>query len=454
MLKFRLARFMGQTVARGLRFFRSSGTALPGLVALLIDPQFVAHASQGLRSVVVTGTNGKTTTAHQLSLFIRSEYGKCLHNQAGSNLLRGIASVLLTRKGEKWAVFEVDEAVVGVVTQSLKPEAVVFLNLFRDQMDRFGEIDKTAKRWRSAVTKLPAGCITVINADDPALAWLVRGRKNVVTFGIDDKRVAMKKLTHSADSVLSPATGQPLDYQAIYYSHLGNYSDPKSDFGRPKLNYAARSVDVKGLDGVSFAIEGGGHQYMVHSALPALYNVYNLTAAVATALSLDVSYDTVRRASQRFRPVFGRFERVTLKSGVHLVLFLIKNPVGFNQVVNVLRAIPGRKDVVMAINDRIADGQDVSWLWDVDVEMVVDQEMHVTTAGDRAADMALRLHYAGQSRDTITIESSFKRLVSELRRKHERPVYCLLTYTALVEFRSLLEEEKLVKKWQASEAGL
>ncbi len=451
-LQYLVARLAGWAIFKGLRLRGSGATALPGLVALQIDPYFVRKATRVLPSIIITGTNGKTTTANLLADIVRQSGQTCIHNTSGSNLLRGITSTLLEQPQADWGIFETDEAEFAHVVPQVQPKIIVLLNLFRDQMDRYAEIDKTAKQWCQTLSQLGSDTITFCNADDPAIAWIglqvqSKGRQ-VRFFGINDTSQAKKKLEHTADSLISPGSGQRLDYDAVFFSHLGHYYDKASDFRRPHPDFGAEAITLSGTATSQFTISHQNDDLALTLPLPGIFNIYNALVASAIALELKVAHSVIATAVADFVSVFGRFEVVTLQNGQTITLFLIKNPVGFSQVISLLCQDSQPKDLVIGINDRLADGTDISWLWDAPVESLVPIAKHVTTSGTRAHEMALRLKYAGMNVSAITVEPNLLSAVTQSTTP-SAPCYCLLTYTALLELRRELSKQKLVAPFYA-----
>lgn len=443
--RFWLAVAAGRLVFWLLRLLGRGATSLPGYVALIIDPRFLERAAKRQQIIVVTGTNGKTTTANLLSFILR-QAGRCvLSNPAGSNLPQGIASAFLMNRSADVAVFEIDEALLPHIAAQLKPSTIIMQNLFRDQMDRYGEVDKTKRAWQELVKTLPKKTQLLLNADDPSVAHLGLGRENSYYFGLDDRSVGQATLPLTADSVLSPLDSATLTYDWVYFGHLGHYHSTGLSFARPKSDYEATSIRLAGFQGSQFKLRAGKNSLKVKTPLPALYNIYNVLAAASAASELGVSPTIIVQAIENFPGVFGRFETVSLKDGRRLILFLIKNPVGFDQVIEALHLTPESKDMLIAINDEIADGRDVSWLWDAGVEQLIDVSRRVIASGNRAHDMALRLKYAELAAGKLQIENRLGRAIQLLLAEQPKTLYALCTYTAMLELHRLLSKEHLVQ---------
>jgi UDP-N-acetylmuramyl tripeptide synthase len=433
---------------RGLH--RGGGTTLPGRVARAVDPRLVRRLSQRLRfgSVVVAGTNGKTTTAHLLAHIMRTLGHRPVHNRAGANLAAGIASALVEHadlRGQPrgdLGIFEVDEATVPRVVPQLAPRIAVFTNLFRDQLDRYGEIDYIAGLWRTAGASLAPDFICVANADDPLVYDAVRelpGR--LVTFGIEDERHARPALEHTAEARYCYRCGTPYEYAVTYFGHMGRYRCPTCGLTRPVPDVTARDLTLAGPDGSEMTIDAGPQRGSVRArtVLPGLYNVYNILAAATAAVHLGASLSHVGEALSTFPPAFGRAERVRL-DGRDVQMLLVKNPAGFNEVLRTVLAGGSLPAILIAINDRIADGRDVSWLWDVDVEMLSGRVGRVITSGIRAEDMAVRLGYAGIPVEAIEVEHAYDRAIRRaLDEAGTGRLFILPTYTAMLAIRAVFE---------------
>jgi UDP-N-acetylmuramyl tripeptide synthase len=419
---------------------RGGGTTLPGKLLATIDPGAVSALARRLPlgTALVSATNGKTTTA-LLAAGILSPRMRLAHNRSGANLVSGVASTLLDARGAELGLFEVDEGAFPDLARRLQPRAVCLANLFRDQLDRYGELEQVAERWRGAVDELPDHAAVIVNADDPQVADLASRRSGSVTFGLDDPRHARPSLQHAADSKYCLRCGTPYDYAAAYVGHLGDYRCPSCGHGRPPLQIAARSIDLEGLEHVSFDLAAPEGTRRIRLALPGLYNVYNALAAAALARALGASLDEIESGLAAARPAFGRFERIEIGDR-RVLLLLIKNPAGANEVVHTLVAGRPPRLAVIALNDAIADGRDVSWIWDVDFEPLLDGLERLVVSGERAAELALRCKYAGFPEESTSVVPDLERALDrglELAGPGgELPV--LPTYTAMLALRRIV----------------
>jgi lipid II isoglutaminyl synthase (glutamine-hydrolysing) len=382
---------------------RGGGTTIPGKILATLDPRAIGTLAGRLPegSAVVSATNGKTTTA-AIVAEILSVRTRLAHNRAGANLVSGVASALLAAPEAELGLFEVDEGAFPDVARRISPRAVCLGNLFRDQLDRYGELELVAERWRGALAELDPAAHVVVSADDPLLADISRSRANVVRFGLDDPPIARKRLPHAADSKYCRVCGAPYDYRAAYVGHLGDYACPNGHEARPPLDAAARSIELNGLEGASFELVTPQGMRHVSLSLPGLYNVYNAVAAASLAQVLGASLDEIEVGLTRFRPAFGRFERIQAGDKTVLLL-LVKNPAGANEVVRTLVDAGRPARVLFALNDAIADGRDVSWIWDVDFEPLLEGLEEAIVTGSRAEELALRFEYAEGGLEGITL---------------------------------------------------
>src|SRR5690348_2379451 len=384
---------------------RGGGTTLPGKLLWKLDPGAVDRLARRLPqgSVVVSATNGKTTTSAMIAEILRDRV-RVAHNRSGANLVSGVASTLLAAGDAQLGLFEVDEAALSEVVRRVRPKALLLGNLFRDQLDRYGELEIVAARWREVVASLPDARL-VVNGDDPQVGDLARLHGHARTFGLDDPRLARPALQHAADSKYCLRCGTPYDYAAAYVGHLGDYRCPNCGHARPALDVVAREIELHGLDGSSFTLSAPEGEARVELALPGLYNVYNALGAASLALAIEVPLDAVVGGLRRFSAAFGRFERIPVGDR-RLLMLLIKNPAGANEAVRTLVDADPPRVAVVALNDAIADGRDVSWIWDVDFEPLLPGLERLVATGSRAAELALRFAYAGLPRERIEVVPS------------------------------------------------
>jgi lipid II isoglutaminyl synthase (glutamine-hydrolysing) len=428
---------------------RGGGTTIPGKVLATIDPGAVSKlaARLPLGSAIVSATNGKTTTA-ALAAGILSPRIRLAHNSSGANLVSGVTSTLLAAHGAELGLFEVDEGAFPDVARRIRPRAVCLGNLFRDQLDRYGELERIAERWREAVRELPDGSRLVVNADDPQVGDLAGERPGSVTFGLDDPSQARPSLQHAADSKYCLRCGTPYAYAAAFVGHLGDYRCPACGHGRPPLVLAARAIELDGLEAASFDLVTPEGSRRVRTGLPGLYNVYNALAAAALARELGACLDEIEAGLAEARPAFGRFERIAVGDR-QVLLLLIKNPAGANEVVRTLLSGGAPSLAVIALNDAIADGRDVSWIWDVDLEPLLERLDRLIVSGERAAELALRCKYGGMPASSIEVIPELERA---LDRGLELTLRCgeltiLPTYTAMLALRRIVARRGSVPQY-------
>lgn len=437
----------GKTAAHASRLLKlGGGSSAPGVVARWIAPavltQVVARLPQGV--VLVAGTNGKTTTARMIADTLRDAGLRLIFNRTGANLVSGLTAEAIARSAvdgtpdADMALFEVDEAALPRAIAETRPRLVVLHNLFRDQLDRYGEVDTIARTWRAALDTLPAAAVVLLNADDPAIAQLAEGLvARTVFYGIDDTRQASNASAHIADSQFCRC-GASYSYSARFYAHIGHYRCPACGRSRPQPQYRLVSVVLHGTAATQLTIAAGEVHTPLTLPLPGLYNAANALAAFAVARELGIAAGRVQQSLARFSAAFGRVERVNA-DGRPLLLILIKNPVGAGEAVRMLTST-NDLHMLIVINDRDADGTDVSWLWDADFEQLAGHVAHATVAGTRAEDMAVRLKYAGIAADQITVIAAIPAALDAALTTlpADTTLYVLPTYTAMLELRSEL----------------
>jgi len=425
------------------------GTTFPGKLLWKLHPAAVDRlaARLPLGSALVSATNGKTTTAAMAAEILRGRV-RLAHNSSGANLVSGVASTLLDAHGAQLGLFEVDEAALPEVAERVHPRAVCLGNLFRDQLDRYGELEHVAAGWRAAVRALPPSAALALNGDDPQIGELARERPDAVVFGVDDPSVARPSLQHAADSKYCVRCGAPYAYAAAYVGHLGDYRCPECGHGRPARTVTARSIELHGLEAVAFRLETPAGARDVRLQVPGLYNVYNALAAAALAGLLGASLDEIAEGLGRFSAAFGRFERIAVGDR-RLLMLLIKNPAGANEAVRTIVDGGAPSLAVVALNDAIADGRDISWIWDVDFEPLLGGLDRLIATGERAAELALRFKYGGLGADAIEVVPSLERALDrglELTPAGGELVV-LPTYTAMLALRKIVAGRGFVRPY-------
>jgi UDP-N-acetylmuramyl tripeptide synthase len=433
---------------------RGGGTTLPGRLLLRLDPRSIGKLGSRLdRGVtLISATNGKTTTAGMLAALLAADGRLPVHNRAGSNMTWGIATALLEQRGRE-GLFEVDEAWLPRVAGELDPSLIVLGNLFRDQLDRYGETEILAEQWAKTVGERAGRTHFALNADDPLVADLGRDgeggrRPGVVYFGIDDEAQALPELQHAFDAKHCRRCGRPYVYARAFVGHLGHYSCPGCGASRPDPDVVATRIELHGMRGSSVALRTPAGELAVELPLPGLYNVYNALAAIAAALELGIAPERIAPALEGMRGAFGRVETVAV-GDKRVSILLVKNPAGANEVLRTLKleAAGGGLDLWIALNDRIADGRDVSWVWDADFELLAGAVRRVTCAGTRAPEMALRLKYAGWPEDSIAVEPEIEASLDRAVAEAPGRLFALPTYTALLELHKVLSGRGLTEEF-------
>ncbi|MDX6689824.1 MAG: hypothetical protein QOG15_1281 [Solirubrobacteraceae bacterium] len=440
--KIAVARAAGAVSRRSGR----GATSLPGKLLMRLEPQAIGQLSSRLPrgSAVISATNGKTTTAAMVAAILERTGTRLVHNRAGANMAGGVATALLNAShgdgidGDA-GLFEVDEFWLDRVVAQLEPRALLLSNLFRDQLDRYGELETIADRWAAAIAAAPDTQL-VLNADDPLVADLGNARADhagVTYFGIDDDRVALAGMGHASDSKHCRRCGAPYLYDAVYMGHLGRYHCPNGDSRRPTPNVAATDVVLDGTRGASFTLRVGAESSRVVLPLPGLYNVYNALGAAALTHLLGTTVADIAAGLGEVRAAFGRAETVSI-GGRELSILLVKNPAGANEVLRTVALDEGEHDILAVLNDRIADGRDVSWVWDADFEVLGGRVRRVTCSGTRAAELALRLKYAGIPPDRLHVVPALDRGLDAALASGDGRLIALPTYTAMLALRQLL----------------
>jgi lipid II isoglutaminyl synthase (glutamine-hydrolysing) len=447
---------LARTVARLSRLRGGGATSAPGKVLLGLDRNAIGELGARLSSgsALVSATNGKTTTTAMAAGIFEHAGVSLVHNAEGANMAGGVATALLGAARARGAIagelglFEVDELWLDSLAAQLDPRAILLGNLFRDQLDRYGELETIADRWAADLRTRQL----VLNADDPLIADLGRAREGSLYFGVEDDSLALAGMAHASDAKHCRRCGAPYVFEAVYLGHLGHYHCPSCGQRRPDPSVSARDVVLEGVRAASFTLRTPAGEGRVRLALPGLYNVYNALGAAALATALDVPLESILAGLQSTRAAFGRAETVVLSpsptdngtaSAVgsrELRILLVKNPAGANEVLRTLALEPGEHDVLGVLNDKIADGRDVSWVWDADFELLAGRVRRFTCAGTRAAELATRVKYAGIETARIDVQPDLRRALAQAERHTQAggTIYALPTYTAMLELRELL----------------
>jgi UDP-N-acetylmuramyl tripeptide synthase len=451
------------------RLHMGGGTSVPGILARRVDPTILSSLSQQLAkgSIVVTATNGKTTTCGLIAAILLQAGLRVWRNREGSNLINGVAAALIIRahlngrlrRGDNTiAIFEVDENAVPAVVRELQPRALVINNLFRDQLDRYGEVESIAMRWRDILAEISPETILVLNADDPSIAALAASfRGKALFYGMSDERQAIaaqgkaSEQSQTIDARTCPHCGAELEYSLRFYSHIGHYTCPSCGQNRPTPVYVATAVEKETFDRQRITISGNGNTGSALISLPGFYNVYNALSAATVTAGLGIDFKDILAGLERFRPAFGRGETIEAE-GRTLRLMLAKNPTGFTEVLRTLFSEDATRHLLLVLNDNIADGRDISWIWDVDFEQITGKDMALTISGTRADDLAVRLKYASV---TGTVEGNIPAAITQAIEATPRgeTLYIVPTYTSMLAVRGELERRGYTAHyWEGKDA--
>ena len=430
------------------RILHRGGTAMPGRFALKVCPELLSLLAKDVKSVAITGTNGKTTSSRMIEEAFAEKGMNYFANRSGANLISGITTEFVMnctvtgKMRKEYAVIECDEAAARNVFKQLKPQVVVVTNLFRDQLDRYGEVTHTLENIREALKGAPEA-LMCLNADCSLTASLAGSLPNrAVYFGIDKGAAPSRLKPEISDATHCIRCKTEYEYDYISYGHLGGFRCPKCGYRRHRADYAVTDITDQRSDGSTVVMNVKGAKHLVDINLPAMYNVYNAIGAVAAVTEMGLGTETAIAALSRFKCGFGRMEQFELGKG-GAKMMLVKNPAGCNQVIEFLQEIKDRFNLVVCLNDRGADGTDVSWIWDADFEGLTSlggRLESIVVSGDRAGDMRVRIKYAGIPDERIRMERDYEKLVDWMTRQ-EKPTYIMPTYTAMLELR-----EEVIKR--------
>ncbi len=433
----------GKIVNFFIRIFNlGSGSTWPGHIALSVNKNFIKSLLKknwNLKIILIAGTNGKTTTGKLIQTILEKSNKKVFQNAAGANLLNGIASALIINSNlsgkidKDFGVFEIDENTLPLILKEIEnPDFIILLNLFRDQLDRYGEIDTITSAWKKSLDNLSSKTTLILNADDPQIVYLnphrqaipipyrKRSYDQVYYFGLEDKKPVITNSQHASDSIYCPRCQTKLIYKTVYFSHLGNWICKKCGYEHPKKTFTKSPF----------------------YPLAGTHNEYNTNAAVLLCKNLGIDEANIASALKSFKPAFGRQENLEI-NGKKVQIFLSKNPTSLNESLRTIANLNG-KNLLIVLNDRIPDGRDVSWIWDVSFEDFSSQFKNIATSGDRALDMGLRLKYA--EFESFEIEENLEKAINislEKTSKNET-LYILPTYSAMLEVRKILTGKKIL----------
>ncbi|MBR8829524.1 MAG: Mur ligase family protein [Gomphosphaeria aponina SAG 52.96 = DSM 107014] len=431
-LRLGLAVGVAKTVTALVLWLRlGAASVLPGEIARRLHPQLLDLLSQQINQgvILIVGTNGKTTTSLLLKTIIENQGFTVTHNSTGANLINGLITALLADTNffgqlkKDYAILEVDENILPLVLEQIQPQYILGLNLFRDQLDRYGEVDSISQRWKKAISTLPQETLIILNADDPTLCYLGQQlSQKVLFFGLNEPELYLEQIPHAVDSIYCPSCGELLEYQGFYLSHLGDYNCLNCEFKKSKL--AINSRDWQQI-------------------LIGVYNKYNTIAAGLVAQVIGIKKEKISGTIKEFRAAFGRAEELTVK-GKKVRILLAKNPVGMNETIRAVNDVKGNITLIV-LNDRIPDGTDVSWIWDVDMEKITGT---VIVSGDRLYDLALRLQYSKEENkpNNLIVKENLKEAIATALAltPAEQTLHILPTYSAMLEVREILTGKKIL----------
>ena len=419
-----------------------AASVLPGEISRRLHPRLLpllcSQVDKGV--ILVVGTNGKTTTSLLLKQILSDSGFSVVHNSSGANLINGLITALLNstnltgKLGADYAILEVDENILPLLLKDCTPQYILGLNLFRDQLDRYGEVDTIAQRWGKAIAPLPETTNIILNADDPTLSYLGQNlQQNVIYFGLNEPELYLEAIPHAVDSIYCPSCGHLLDYRGVYLSHLGDYQCPSCGFAKSKT----------ALDSQEYP-----------QILIGVYNKYNTLAASLLAEAIGIAKTEIFKTIKNFKAAFGRAEELEI-DGKQVRILLSKNPVGMNETiraVNNIKKTGKSPTTLLVLNDRIPDGTDVSWIWDVDTEELAKLGGNLVISGDRTYDMALRMTY---SCETIEPETTNPKLIVKenlqeaidtalAKTNSAETLHIIPTYSAMLEVREILVGRKIL----------
>ena len=422
-----------------------SASVLPGEISRRLHPRLLSLLFEQVKHgvILVVGTNGKTTTSLLLRQILEEQGYKVTHNASGANLINGLITALLVdteitgKLATDYAILEVDENILPLLLKDCQPRYILGLNLFRDQLDRYGEVDTIARRWQKAIAQSSSqtkdfDTTIVLNADDPTLAHMgSQLEQKVVYFGLSEPQLYLDEIPHAVDSIYCPSCGHLLDYQGVYLSHLGDYVCPSCGFAKPET-----TIDSQEWQQILIGV----------------YNKYNTVAAGLLAETIGIDKSAIAKTIANFKAAFGRAEEITLDDKQVRIL-LSKNPVGMNETIRAVTDI--QQDVanpvtLLVLNDRIPDGTDVSWIWDVDTEVLTNRGGTLVISGDRTYDMALRLKYSESSFESshlsLIVEENLTKAISTAleRTNPSETLHIVPTYSAMLEVRENLVGRKIL----------
>ncbi|MBQ4110717.1 MAG: DUF1727 domain-containing protein [Clostridia bacterium] len=446
MIRFLLAVWACKMLIIAGRMAGKKSSSGPGEIAMKICPDILKILSKKVKKqiIAVCGTNGKTTTNNMICSILEKKGYSVVCNKIGANMLPGTVTAFIEKTGffgkinADYATLEIDEASARHIFKHLNPDVMLITNLFRDQLDRYGEIEMTAGFLKEALD-LTKDTTLIINGDDPVCAAIAKDYgKKVIAFGISEN--ADINLDEAKEGQFCKYCGKPLEYEYYHYSQLGSYKCPGCDFKRPEISVEATGIDIS--DGLKFTVN---KKNRINVAYRGFYNIYNILAALAVSEQINVDLSDINEILSDYKPQIGRMEKFDL--GKPVILNLAKNPAGFNQAIFTVLADDKKKDIIVAINDNPGDGKDVSWIWDVDFEKLSDCKVgKIAYLGIRKYDLEVRFKYADINKEG-KVYNDLKTAIKEMLQKDGEILYLLVNYTVIFEAQNILKElEKEYRK--------
>ena len=435
----KLSRFILRKLGKG-------GTNVPGRVALAIDPHVLGKLAKGVTTIIVTGTNGKTTTSRMIERSLEESGYRFFANKSGANMLSGITAEFAMHSGlggknkYPYALIECDEAAFKTVSKYVDAKCVVVTNVFRDQLDRYGEVTHTLNSILTGIKNSP-NAVVCINADDSLSVSMKDEIPNKVVFYGVETEIYKNRVEEVSDAPYCIKCKTEYVYDYVTYGHLGGFRCPNCGYHRPQTEVSVEKVLESTPDSSTILLNLNGSEYQATINLPGGYNIYNATATAAAGYVLGIKNETIIDALSSFECGFGRMEKFTVND-TDIRMILIKNPAGCNQVLNFLSNNTTPSLFVVALNDRFADGTDISWIWDVDFEklnQISDKLTEIWVTGRRADDMAMRFKYAGIPVNKIKVMKDYEQLI-DAATKQQAPVYMMPTYTAMLDIREIFSK--------------
>lgn len=422
------------------------GTNFPGKIALKFDEKILTRISKNYEVILITGTNGKTTTTNMIYSIIKNSGVGVITNSTGANLYTGIISCflknysLLHKNRHRYAVIEVDEANVKYITEYISPKIICITNLFRDQLDRYGEVYTTLEKIIEGIKKTPTS-ILILNGDESLFGNMSISNK-ILYYGFNSPMDKNNKIPVNADAKFCKICKTPYNYNFVIYNHLGDFYCPSCGYKRPRLDF---SIDkVLSLTPSGSNVEINNNEYFINQA--GTYNVYNALCAFATCKTLNIDESVIHNSLKSLDSSFGRQEIIKINR-TNLKIILVKNPAGFDEALNSINLDQSNKSLALLLNDNYADGKDVSWIWDVDFENLNNHKIdNILLSGVRLYDLSIRLKVAGFNEKLFLLCDNYESLLDRIENSDDSMIYMLATYTAMTSFRKFLNNKGYIKK--------